>query len=97
MASVADIKAAYYDICGIVRLTSPDHKAKVILYSLYISLHLWLELVVQLECAHDHNQNVVYLCQRFSSASLCIYIYFLLFFCSFFLLDFDAYFVSTAA
>lgn len=46
MASVADIKAAYYDICGIVRLTSPDHKAKVILYSLYISSHLWLELVV---------------------------------------------------
>ncbi|KAJ8623402.1 hypothetical protein MRB53_031931 [Persea americana] len=31
MASVADIKAAYYDICGIVRLTSPDHKAKVML------------------------------------------------------------------
>ncbi|XP_077219224.1 carbohydrate-binding-like fold isoform X2 [Tasmannia lanceolata] len=31
MASVADIEAAYYDICGVVRLISTDYKAKVTL------------------------------------------------------------------
>lgn len=42
MASVADIKAAYYDICGIVRLTSPDHKAKVILYLFFIYTYIYI-------------------------------------------------------
>jgi hypothetical protein len=45
MASVADIKAVSYDVCGVVRMVSAGYKAKVksdfFFFFLYDFLHLY--------------------------------------------------------
>lgn len=40
MASIADIKAIAYDVCGIVRTVTAGQKAKVILLSVSVFLRL---------------------------------------------------------
>lgn len=44
MASVADIEAISYDVCGVVRMVHSTHKAKVLdtIYSLFRMILSWM-------------------------------------------------------